>query len=73
MDTLTIFTILSFLSSLFVIPGIALLNFRSDYTDKDTNYKALNKAGKWNRAMMVTIATVSTLFSLAAMVVLRFL
>lgn len=73
MDTLTIFTVLSFLFSLFMIPGVGLLNFRSDYTDKDTNYKALNKAGKWNRAMMVAIATVSALFSLAAMIALRFL
>ena len=75
MDTLTIFVMFSFFFSLGAVPGVGLLNFRSDYTSKDTvvDYKGLNRRGKRNRVMVTVVSALAAVFSLAALITLRFL
>lgn len=75
MDTLIVFTLFSFFISLMSIPGIALLNFRTDYTSKDDpkNYEKYNKRGKTNRIIISALIGLVTLLNLGALLTLRIL
>lgn len=75
MYTLTILVMFSFFFSLGTVPGVGLLNFRSDYTSKDTvaDYKSLNRRGKRNRVIITVVSALAAVFSLAALITLNFL